>query len=164
MVLVLLVLALARFFGGQTASDPRAGAGPGVEAGDYHVVRIKDGDTILVEPHETVRLIGVNAPESVKPDWPVEPFGPEASQFTKQFLAGGNAHLEFDRERLDQYGRTLAYVWVGDRLLNEELLRAGLGRFEPQYHYSETMKRRFRQAQNEAKRAGRGIWSLEQAK
>jgi len=125
----------------------------------YRVVRVIDGDTIMVAPRTRIRLIGVDTPETVKPDHPIEPFGPEATEFTKAFLAGGTARLSFDRERLDRYGRHLAYVWVDDRMLNEELLRAGLARFEPQFHYSEPVKRRFRQAQQEAKQARRGIWS-----
>src|SRR5262245_5648382 len=58
-------------------------------AGEYQVLRAVDGDTILLANHARVRLIGANAPETVKPDSPVEPWGPEASQFTKKFLAGG---------------------------------------------------------------------------
>lgn len=106
-----------------------------------------------------MRLIGVDTPETVKPDHPVEPFGPEATQFTRRFLSAGAVHLKFDDERVDRFGRILAYVWVGDRLLNEELLKVGLARFEPDFHYSEQMKHRFRQAQEEAQRAGIGIWS-----
>ena len=69
--------------------------------------------------------------------------------------------LSFDRERVDHYGRFLAYVWVGDEMLNEALLRAGLARYEPQFRYSESIKRRFRQAEQDAKREGLGIWSRE---
>jgi micrococcal nuclease len=101
----------------------------------------------------------VDTPETVKPNHPVEPWGPQASEFTRQFVAGGPVRLEFDRERLDRYGRFLAYVWVGGRMLNEELLRAGLARMEPQYRYARTVKERFRRAEEEAKAAGRGIWS-----
>ncbi len=140
------------------AAGPNADAS-GLAAGDYRVVRVVDGDTLIIPPHQYVRLIGVNAPESVKPEWPVEPFGPEASEFTKRFLSGGTAHLTFDRERNDQFGRVLAYVWVGDKLLQEELLRAGLARFEPHFQYAEAMKRRYRLAQDEAKREKLGIWS-----
>lgn len=128
-------------------------------AGTLEVVRVVDGDTILFAPDLRVRLIGVNAPESVKPDSPVEPWGAEASDFTREFLAGGAARLEYDRERTDQYGRTLAYVWVGDRMLNEELLRAGLARWERHFNYATENKQRFRAAQDEARRARRGIWS-----
>jgi micrococcal nuclease len=123
------------------------------------VVRVVDGDTILFAPDVRVRLIGVDAPESVKPDHPVEPWGPEASDFTRQFLSGGTARLEYDRERTDSYGRTLAYVWVGDRMLNEELLRAGLARWERHFNYASEIKQRFRAAQEEARRERRGIWS-----
>jgi micrococcal nuclease len=133
-----------------------------LEAGMYRVARAVDGDTIIVFVNgrkERVRLIGANAPETVKPDWPVEPWGPEASQFTKQFLAGGEVRLEFDSERRDKYDRMLAYVWVGDRMLNEELIRAGLAHAEMQYHYAQAMKARFRRAEAEARAARRGMWS-----
>ena len=82
--------------------------------GNYKVERVVDGDTLLLENDARVRLIGVDAPESVKPDHPVEPFGPEASAFTKKWVgkAGNTVRLQFDKERVDQYGRFLAYVWV----------------------------------------------------
>jgi micrococcal nuclease len=127
--------------------------------GLHRVVRVVDGDTIIVAPDHRVRLIGVNAPESVRPDHPVEPFGPEASQFTRRFLSAGAVHLTFDNEREDRFGRLLAYVWVGDRMLNEELLRVGLARFEPHFRYSERMKVRFRRAQEQAQQERIGIWS-----
>jgi micrococcal nuclease len=131
-----------------------------LESGAFQIARVVDGDTLLLaDPDERVRLIGANAPETVKPNWPVEPWGPEASAFTKHFVAGGEIRLQFDSERRDKYGRILAYVWVGDRMLNEELIRAGLARAEMQYHYSAAMKARFRHAETEARTARRGIWS-----
>lgn len=146
-----MLLVLARLvYGPPTIETP-----DGLTEGDHRVVRVVDGDTIIVAPH----VIGVNTPETVKPDYPVEPFGPEASRFTHEFLAGGAARLSFDRERRDRFDRHLAYVWVGNRMLNEELIRAGLGRFEPQYHYSDDMKHRFRQAQTQARKEHLGIWS-----
>lgn len=154
--LLLLLLVLARNYWSEPSvsvptQPPTIGA--------FDVVRVVDGDTILFAPHMRVRLIGVNAPESVKPDSPVERFGPEASAFTREFLAGGTARLEYDRERVDQYDRYLAYVWVGDKMLNEELLRAGLARWERHFNYAGEKKQRFRDAQDEARKAGRGIWS-----
>ena len=142
-----------------TTAAPEPAAAPLV-SGVYQVEYVYDGDTLLLTTGQRVRLIGVDTPETVKRDHPIEPFGPEATTFTRAFVADGQVRLDFDRERLDRYGRWLAYVWVGDRMLNEELLRAGLARFEPQYHYSETMKRRFRIAQENAQSARRGIWSL----
>ncbi|MEN6450756.1 MAG: thermonuclease family protein [Thermoguttaceae bacterium] len=131
-----------------------------IAAGLYHVARVVDGDTLLLsDPHARIRLIGADAPETVKPNWPIEPWGPEASQFTKRFVAGGEVRLEFDGSPRDKYGRILAYVWVGRRMLNEELIRAGLARAEMQYSYSERIKARFRLAESEARHAHRGIWS-----
>jgi endonuclease YncB( thermonuclease family) len=138
----------------------RPAARPPIEPGLYRVARVIDGDTLLLEsPHEHVRLIGADTPETVKADWPVEPWGPEASQFSKRFLAGGEARLEFDGPPRDKYGRILAYVWVGGRMLNEELLRAGLAKAELQYPYAAAVKARFRRAEAAARAARRGIWS-----
>jgi micrococcal nuclease len=124
----------------------------------YRVRRVIDGDTVLLANGARVRLIGVDAPESVKPDWPVESWGPEAAEFTRRFLVGGLARLQFDRERLDRFDRYLAYVWVDDRMLNEELVRAGLARVERKFRYSQTMKRRFERAEEQAQIERRGIW------
>jgi micrococcal nuclease len=145
-------------------STINAADAPPLAEGRYRVEYVVDGDTLKVTASPpaasiTVRLIGVDTPETVKREHPVEPFGPEATQFARDFLAGGEARLQFDRERLDVYGRTLAYVWVDDKMLNEELLRAGLARYEPQFHYSDTMKRRFRKAEGAARTARIGIWS-----
>jgi micrococcal nuclease len=154
--LALCLLVIARYWWvGPAAPSPAQALASGL----HRVVRVVDGDTIIVAPDNVVRLIGVDTPEAVKPEHPVEPYAREATQFTRRFLAAGAVHLEFDRERVDRFGRFLAYVWVGDRLLNEELLRVGLARFEPNFRYSERMKYRFRQAQEEAQRAEIGIWS-----
>lgn len=157
-IVVLLLIAYRQWQGPDADYTPRNLPPPATA--ELTVRRVVDGDTILFEPDLRVRLIGVDAPESVKPESPVEPFGPEASQFTKDFLRGGVARLEYDREKFDQYNRPLAYVWVGDRMLNEELLRAGLARWERNYNYSGEKKVRFRAAEREAKEARRGIWSL----
>jgi micrococcal nuclease len=125
------------------------------------VVRAVDGDTLLLADHTRVRLIGADSPETKRPDFPVEPFGPAAHEFTRRYVEGRAVRLEFDKERRDQYNRILAYVYVDDTLLNEELIRAGLARVLTKYPYSEAMKRRFRAAQAEAKRERRGIWHNE---
>jgi micrococcal nuclease len=129
--------------------------------GTYRVQRVVDGDTLLLANRAYVRLVGVDTPETGQPNHPVEPFGPEASRFARKFVdqGGGTVRLQFDRERVDKYGRFLAYVWVGERMLNEELVRAGLATAETGYRYAASMKRRFRRAEDEAKAARRGIWS-----
>jgi micrococcal nuclease len=132
-----------------------------LEEGIYEVRRVVDGDTLLLASGARVRLQGVNAPETVKPDSPVERWGPEASQFTEDFIrrAGHRVRLSFGLERQDQYGRFLAFVWDGDAMLNEELVRAGLAQAKLGYRYSGAMKNRLARAQAEARQAGRGIWS-----
>ncbi len=158
-VLALLALVVLRLW--QGPSSPRRP--DALREGTYVVERVVDGDTLLLANGARVRLQGVDTPETKKPNHPVEPFGPEASAFTRRFVAqgGGTVRLQFDRERLDRYGRFLAYVWVGDRMLNEELVRAGLATAELQYRYSSTMKRRFGRAEEEARAARRGIWSAQ---
>lgn len=142
--------------------DDRQPAPPEALAeGVYTVQRVVDGDTLLLTNAARIRLIGADTPETVHPDRAVEPWGPEAGRFTRQFIAPGQVRLTFDRERQDRYGRFLAYVWVGEQMLNEELIRAGLATARLEFRYSQSMKKRFRDAQEEARAAGRGIWSGE---
>jgi micrococcal nuclease len=139
----------------------------------YDVDRVVDGDTIIVlysRPDQDVagggaperirvRLIGIDAPELERSDHPGEPYGPEAAEFARDFLAGKKALLRFDRRKLDQYERVLAYVFVDDVMLNEEIVREGLAYAR---HYSgddASMARRIRKAAQEAERAGRCLWS-----
>lgn len=144
------------------ASETQSPSGPEtLSEGVYQVERVVDGDTLVLVGGARVRLIGADTPETVKPNHPVEPFGPEASEFTRGFVddAGGQVRLQFDRERKDRFDRFLAYVYAGDAMLNEELIRAGLAKARTEFDYSQTMKRRFRKAEEDARSAGRGIWS-----
>lgn len=152
-----------------TAEKDPAQASAG-EAGCLHapavgesvtVVSVVDGDTIKVSRNgqtETVRLIGVDTPETVHPTKPVQPYGPEASAYTKQRLTGQEVRLEYDAEERDQYGRLLAYVWLGDEMFNATLLREGYAQLltvPPNVKYVD----QFRALQEEARQAGRGLWS-----
>jgi endonuclease YncB( thermonuclease family) len=85
----------------------------GLPPGVYRVERVVDGDTLLIDGHRRVRLQGVNSPETVKPDSPIEPWGPEATAFTKDFVhaAGGSLRFEVDGETTDQHGRYLAFAF-----------------------------------------------------
>ena len=121
------------------------------------VERVVDGDTIIVAGVGRVRLIGVDTPESVNPRRPVEFFGEEASAFTKQMLEGQEVRLEFDQEREDSYGRTLAYVYLRDgTFANAELIRQGYGHAYTRFpfRYSDS----FRRYERAARSAGRGLW------
>ena len=142
--------------------EPRASTG--LAAGEYVVMRVVDGDTLLLEQDRTrVRLQGIDTPETVKKNTPVEAWGIEASQYSKNFVmqAGGTVRLEFDGEQLDRYDRILAFVWHDGRLLNEELVRLGLARAMLTFDYSPSLKKRLREAQEDAEANRRGIWSLE---
>lgn len=130
--------------------------------GDYYVQRVVDGDTIVLRQNKLrVRLQGIDTPETVKPNAAVEAWGEEASAYTRQFLeeADWRVRLEIDGEPTDRYGRHLAFVWHGDRLLNDELVRSGLARAKTTFDFSQPMKQRLRAAESEARAARRGIWS-----
>ena len=99
----------------------------------YEVARVVDGDTIKIMyegKQQSVRLIGVNTPETVHPTKPVEPFGNEASYFLTNLLIGEMVSLQFGKEKHDKYGRLLAYVYrAPDGLfVNLEIVRQGYGR------------------------------------
>ena len=129
--------------------------------GEYQVERVIDGDTLLLANGRRVRLIGVNCPETSHPQRGIEPFGPEAKEFTRRLLDehAQSVTLRFDRERFDNYERYLAFVWVGDELLNDALLREGLARWESHFNYSASLKTRFRKTELAAREARRGVWS-----
>ncbi|MDR1384153.1 MAG: thermonuclease family protein [Planctomycetaceae bacterium] len=177
-LLVLVVLAILALFAewagvpldsflvGDSPSDnlSQTSQRASVPEGEYKVVRCVDGDTVdilFAKNKVRIRLIGANTPETVKRNTPVEPFGPEASRFTKKMIAehGNRIRITYDGTMTDKYGRTLAMVWLGDVLLNELLIKNGLAKAELQYHYSQAMKDRFQAAEKEAKRKRLGIWS-----
>lgn len=141
----------------QAQAQPTSGDTQQVE-----VTRVVDGDTIEVSPNvegtADVRLIGIDTPETVDPNEPVGPCGPEAAAFTKEQLEGQQVELEFDEEKIDPYDRALAYVFKGDELFNETLVRQGYARvttFEPNVKYED----RFLAAEEAAKAEGIGIWA-----
>jgi micrococcal nuclease len=125
------------------------------------VVRVVDGDTIEVSIDgsiDGVRYIGVDTPETVKPGDPVECYGPEASDYNHQLVDGETVRLVFDHELRDIYGRLLAYVFVGNDFINEDLVRGGYARtleIEP----NTTRADHLAEVAGQAGEAGRGLWS-----
>jgi micrococcal nuclease len=128
------------------------------------VLRVVDGDTIharVAGRDETIRLIGIDTPETVKPNTPVQCFGEEASHQTKALLpAGTPIQLVRDAEARDDYGRLLAYVYrAGDGLfVNLELAEDGFGvplTIRPNVAHTDE----FVAAASDAQRAGRGLWA-----
>ena len=137
---------------------------PGVICAWAKVRSVTDGDTIRVDfdsglPNQPVRYIGIDAPETVKPDTPVQPFGPEASRENARLVSGKHLCLEKDVSERDRYDRLLRYAWLPDgTLVNETLVLAGLATadtFPPDVKYVE----RFIAAQAAAREAGRGMWA-----
>lgn len=119
--------------------------------GPFRVTRVLDG--------ETVRLIGVDAPEIHHPEIPVQRFGEEATEFLKRLAEEFECTLEYEPNNLrDQYGRLLAYVFVGDRLANTEIIRRGYA-----YAYTRFPFRRqaeFIALEREARERQYGLWHL----
>lgn len=124
------------------------------------VTRVIDGDTIVVDLNgneERVRLIGVDTPETVHPELGEQPFGREASNYTKSRLEGKEIRLEFDVQERDQYGRLLAYIWVGNEHFNATLLKEGyavLSTWPPNVKYVDE----FTKLQAQAREQGKGLW------
>ncbi len=103
------------------------------------VERVIDGDTLVLEGGERVRLIGVDTPETVHPQKPVEYFGKEASKFTRGMVEGKRARLEYEHgvPQKDRYGRTLAYVYLENgMLLNLEIIERGYGHAYTRFPFS----------------------------
>ena len=143
--------------GAAVATDPSTLHGP------YPVVRAVDGDTIRVDrdgEEITIRFIGIDTPETVAPDRPVECFGPEASARTKELVEGGQVWLEYDEASglTDKYDRTLAFVWLDqETMLNELLIAEGYAE-EVTYTDGYAHQRDFRDAEDAARAAAAGLW------
>lgn len=138
-----------------------------------YVKSVVDGDTIKVEIDNktyTVRLIGVNTPETNHPTKGVEPYGLEAKKFTKTMLSRRTVWLEFDVDKKDKYGRFLAYVWlekpkviskdqIRKNMFNAILLLEGYAQvmtIPPNVKYAEY----FLDFQREAIQNKKGLWEL----
>jgi micrococcal nuclease len=121
-----------------------------------------DGDTIKVQisgGEDEVRYIGIDTPETVKPDTPVQCFGPQASSENHRLVDGRRVRLVFDRERRDIYGRLLAYVYTDRGFVNAELVRRGYARtltIPPNTAHAGL----FHRLAQDAGRSGRGLWGV----
>jgi micrococcal nuclease len=134
-----------------------------VAPGFYRVTKVSDGDTITVDMNgtaETVRFIGVDTPETHKPNTPVQCFGPQASDFTTKTLTGASVRLEADptNDNRDRYDRLLRYVYTQDgTLLNKTLVEQGYGFAYLSFPFQK--KQEFAAAQSRAQNAKSGLWA-----
>ncbi|HEY7874807.1 MAG TPA: thermonuclease family protein [Actinomycetota bacterium] len=147
------------------------------EPGGYEraeVTRVVDGDTIVVlitgrvdgpstgaaeiGTEHSVRLVGIDTPESVDPNSDVECYGPEASSATKSLLEGRDVVLVKDLEERDGYDRLLRYVYIGDEMANARLVVNG---YAHDYPYPPNVRHAdlFAQLEREARESDRGLWS-----
>lgn len=126
------------------------GTTPHDSSDEVRVRRVLDGDSVLLADGNQLRYLGINAPEAG------EPFSENARALNRRLVEGKQVKLVRDRKRRDGYGRLLAYVYVRDRFVNADLLRAGLAHlmiFEPLRE-----EQALATAQHEARTQRRGIW------
>lgn len=144
-------------------SEPILEEGVSIQAG-YRVVKVVDGDTLDVDIDgkiERLRLIGINTPETVDPRKEIQCFGIEASNKAKELLSGQFVSLESDSTQgdRDKYKRLLRYVILQDGTnFNKYMISEG---FAHEYTYDEAYvyQAEFKQAQEDARNAGKGLWS-----
>lgn len=123
------------------------------------ILKAYDGDSILLADGREVRLLGVDAPEIHHPTLPEQRFGKEAAEFVRELAEGKEAELEFEEDnKKDKYNRTIAYVYIGDKLLNAELLKNGFAYVYVKYPFR--LKEEFIKYQQDAIKARKGLWNI----
>lgn len=131
----------------------------------YQVISVLDGDTFEIKfekSTKTVRMLGIDTPETVDPRKPVQCFGKEASDMTKSLLSHHTVNLKVDKTQpvTDKFGRLLAYVYRDDGLfINEYLLKNGFAR-EYTYGRAYLFQKQFKSLQTVAKKEMIGLWKL----
>jgi len=155
-IVVLLLLAFLQSH--QAAPKQLSVSQPGLYAVDHFI----DGDTLAVKMNgkvEKVRFIGVDTPETHKPNTPVQCYGPAAANYTKTVIGSQKLRLVSDPESTDRdrYDRLLRYVYLpDDRLVNELLIKTGHGFYYPYFPF--TKSEQFKADQAAAQQANLGLW------
>lgn len=125
---------------------------------ELYVKNVIDGDTIVLSDNRTVRLIGVDCPEKAHPLKPVQYFAEEATKFVRNICIKKKVRLEFDWQKEDKHGRTLAYVFLEDgTFLNAEIIKQGYGFAYTKYPFK--YLEQFRKYEKEAREKGKGLWA-----
>ncbi|MBP9759257.1 thermonuclease family protein [Candidatus Dojkabacteria bacterium] len=123
------------------------------------VINVIDGDTFTIEGGAVIRMIGIDTPETVHPSKPIQCYGKEASQKTKELLEGKEIKLEKDVSETDKYSRLLRYVYVDDIFINEYLVSEGFAKsssYPPDVKY----QNKFVEAQKKAQEENKGLWNV----
>jgi endonuclease YncB( thermonuclease family) len=157
---VVLFVAGSQYFGWFDSAKQRAVE---EQPGQYRVTRFVDGDTITIDMNgraETVRMIGVDTPETHKPNTPVQCYGPAAAAYTKNLIGKQTVRLQADptNQNRDRYGRLLRYVYLPDnRLVQKEIVAGGYGFAYTSFPFQK--KDEFVKAEQAAKDAAKGLWA-----
>jgi micrococcal nuclease len=160
-LVVIGVVALGQHYGWlQQAGQSAESAQPGLYKIDHYI----DGDTIAIRMNgkvEDVRFVGVDTPETHKPNTPVQCYGPEAAAYTKSLVqnAGGQVRLAADPESTnrDRYNRLLRYIYLPDgTLVERKLIQTGHGFYYPYFPFTKSGE--FHQDEQQAMQAKRGLW------
>lgn len=126
----------------------------------FRVLEVVDGDTFIIDDdyNSRVRMLGINTPEIFTGDGPGEPFATQAKKYLEDSIEGKTVRFEYGNERFDPYGRILAYIFLDDLFVNEEILRKGLAR---KFIFNEGIKYKDRllSAESLARKNKKGIWS-----
>jgi micrococcal nuclease len=142
------------------------GTAPSAPAGTVKITKVIDGDTVETEDGKKVRYIGIDTPETKHPQKKIGCYGREASEANRRLVLDKYVRLEKDVSETDRYGRLLRYVTVFDTpeatgsglFVNEHLVRQGyayVSTYAPDVRHADL----FLQAQSEAQRGNRGLWS-----
>jgi len=124
-------------------------------------IRVVDGDTIILDGNETVRLLGVDTPEKSDSRKLVRYFGFQAAEFTRKLVEGKIVRLEYDKNKKDLYHRTLAYVFLKDgKFVNSEIIKQGYGFTYTKFPFKYLDQ--FRQYEREARENRLGLWASSQ--
>lgn len=155
--LIIISVIIGILFKGEVTNTPAQNT---IE--ESFVVRVVDGDTLVVRLNnkdQTLRLIGINTPETVDPRKTVECFGKEASNKAKELLTGKIVRVESDPTQgtYDKYDRMLAYVFVGDLFFNKYMIEEGYA-YEYTYDIPYKYQDEFKAAQKQAQELKRGLW------
>jgi micrococcal nuclease len=163
--LVSLVIAIGLLFAQRAGWFSQAAQTAEVnQPGLYSINHYIDGDTIAVNMNgqvETVRFIGIDTPETHKPNTPVQCYGPAAAAHTQNVIKNAGAHVRLAADRQgtdrDRYGRLLRYVYLPNgTLVNLLNIQQGYAFYYPYFPF--TKKAEFKAAQDQAKAAAKGLW------
>lgn len=122
------------------------------------IARVVDGDTVVTSTGERIRYIGIDTPETVHPFKQVEFYGKEASDKNKELVEGKTVEIEKDVTGKDKYGRTLAYIWLGNEMVNGKLVGGGYAysyTYPPNVKYTDY----FVSLQAQARTKKAGLWA-----